>query len=254
MNEVEIFKYENKEVRTQIINNDIWFCLKDVCDILEIGHVTDTKNRLKKDGVDTVEVIDKLGRKQQATFINESNLYKVIFQSRKAKAERFTEWVTSEVLPSIRKHGAYMTKNTLEQAIEDPDFLINLLTELKKEKEKINTLQETVKILQPKASYYDLVLQSTDLLSVTQIAKDYGMSAMQMNLLLANFEIQFCQRKQWLLYQKYANKGYTQSKTHDYIDNKGVNHTSMHTYWTQQGRLFIYDKLKENGILPLIER
>ena len=83
------------------------FCLADVCKALEITHITDVKNRLKQDGVGTAEVIDNIGRKQNATFINESNLYKTIFQSRKESAERFTEWVTSEVLPSIRKTGSY---------------------------------------------------------------------------------------------------------------------------------------------------
>lgn len=97
--ELEVFKYEEKQVRTKVVNDNVWFCLKDVCDILEICSTTDTKNRLKEDGVDTVEVIDSLGRKQQATFINESNLYKVIFQSRKAKAEEFTEW---ELFKEIR--------------------------------------------------------------------------------------------------------------------------------------------------------
>lgn len=251
---MELFKYEDKQVRTKVINDKIYFVGKDIADIL--GY-KDTSDALKRH----VDEEDKLtgcftdsGQNRSMYIINESGLYSLILSSKLESAKKFKKWVTSEVLPSIRKHGAYMTKDTIEQAMQNPDFLINLLTELKKEKEKINTLQETVKILQPKASYYDLVLQSTDLLSVTQIAKDYGMSAKQMNLLLANFEIQFCQRNQWLLYQKYANKGYTQSKTHDYIDNKGANHTSMHTYWTQQGRLFIYEKLKENGILPLIER
>lgn len=251
---MELFKYEDKQVRTKVINDKIYFVGKDIADIL--GY-KDTSDALKRH----VDEEDKLtgcftdsGQNRSMYIINESGLYSLILSSKLESAKKFKKWVTSEVLPSIRKHGAYMTKDTIEQAMQNPDFLIDLLTELKKEKEKINTLQETVKILQPKASYYDLVLQSTDLLSVTQIAKDYGMSAKQMNLLLANFEIQFCQRNQWLLYQKYANKGYTQSKTHDYIDNKGANHTSMHTYWTQQGRLFIYEKLKENGILPLIER
>lgn len=252
---MELFKYEDKQVRTKVINDEVYFVGKDVADILGYSNTAKAiRDHVDDEDKRTERIVHPLGGEQETIVINESGLYSLILSSKLASAKKFKKWITSEVLPSIRKHGSYMTKDTIEQAMQNPDFLIDLLTELKKEKEKINTLQETVKILQPKASYYDLVLQSTDLLSVTQIAKDYGMSAKQMNLLLANFEIQFCQRNQWLLYQKYANKGYTQSKTHDYIDNKGANHTSMHTYWTQQGRLFIYEKLKENGILPLIER
>ena len=106
MNDIRIFNNDEfGRVRTVIINNNPMFCLSDVCKILEIKNVSDCKNRLKIDGVGSAEVIDSLGRKQSATFINESNLYKVIFQSRKESAERFTDWVTSEILPSIRKHG-----------------------------------------------------------------------------------------------------------------------------------------------------
>lgn len=117
MNDLKIF--ENEEfgsVRTAIVNDEPMFCLSDVCKSLEIVNITNVKNRLKEDGVHTAEVIDSLGRKQNATFINEANLYKTIFQSRKESAERFTDWVTSEVLPSIRKTGSYQKpKTALEQ-------------------------------------------------------------------------------------------------------------------------------------------
>lgn len=106
--ELQIFNNsEFGQIRTVIVDSEPMFCLADVCKALEITHITDVKNRLKQDGVGTAEVIDNIGRKQNATFINESNLYKTIFQSRKESAERFTEWVTSEVLPSIRKTGSY---------------------------------------------------------------------------------------------------------------------------------------------------
>lgn len=105
--------------------------------------------------------------------------------------------------------------------------------------------------LQPKASYYDLVLQNKSLLSISKIAKDYGMSGTKMNKLLHELGIQFKQGDCWLLYQKYADKGYTQSKTHAIDSDK----SKLHTYWTQKGRLFIYETLKnKKGILPIIER
>ena len=119
MNELQIFN--NKDfgsVRTITKDNEPMFCLVDVCRALDITHVTDVKNRLKQDGVGTSEVIDSLGRKQTATFINESNLYKVIFQSRKPSAEKFTDWVTDEVIPSIRKTGSYAVPMTTGEQIQ----------------------------------------------------------------------------------------------------------------------------------------
>jgi phage antirepressor YoqD-like protein len=106
------------------------------------------------------------------------------------------------------------------------------------------------KDLQPKATYYDLILQNDSLLSVTQIAKDYGMSAKKLNRLLEEEKVQYKQSGQWFLYQKYADKGYTSSKTTVLDADRSV----MHTYWTQQGRLFIYSLLKSKGYLPLIEQ
>ena len=127
MNNLEVFNFESKEVRTKSNNNgDVWFRLKDVCEIFEIKNVSDCKNRLNKNGVGNTDIIDSLGRTQKATFINESNLYKVIFQSRKPQAERFTEWVTGEVLPSIRKHGMYATEETIDKILSNHDIGIRL--------------------------------------------------------------------------------------------------------------------------------
>ena len=105
----------------------------------------------------------------------------------------------------------------------------------------------------PKASYYDVVLQTPDALSTSQIAKDYGKSAKWLNSLLHELGVQFNQGGVWLLYQKYAEQGYTRSKTHTYCGEDGLQHSKLHTYWTQKGRLFVYNLLKEQGILPLIE-
>lgn len=106
----------------------------------------------------------------------------------------------------------------------------------------------------PKASYYDVVLQTPDVVSATQIAKDYGKSAIWLNNILHENKVQFKQGGVWLLYQKYADKGYTKSKTEIYNGSDGKQHSKIHTYWTQKGRLFIYDLLKGVGIYPLIEQ
>lgn len=137
MEELQIFKNEEfGEVRTKVIDGIPMFCLADICKALDITHVTDVKNRLKQDGVVTAEVIDSMGRKQNATFINEANLYKTIFQSRKESAERFTDWVTSDVLPSIRKTGSYSAVQTTPNVpMTYRDAVAQLLESLDREAE-----------------------------------------------------------------------------------------------------------------------
>ena len=109
--------------------------------------------------------------------------------------------------------------------------------------------------MQLKASYYDVVLNSPDLVSITEISKDYGWSTQRMNDYLHTKGVQFKQGGRiWILYQKHAEKGYTSTKTHTYPATEGTIHTKVHTYWTQKGRLFIYDLLKADGILPIIEQ
>lgn len=250
----EVFNFHGQEVRTVTIDNDPYFSNADVCKILDINNPSQALKRLKQDGVITNEVIDGLGRKQDMKFVSESNLYKLIFQSKKKEAEAFTDWVTSEVLPAIRKHGLY----AIDDLLENPDMAIAALQKLKEERqlrlkaqEEVAQKNQIIQELQPKATYYDLVLQNKSLVAISVIAKDYGMSAKKMNKILHELKIQFKQGNTWLLYQKYAGKGYTQSKTHT-ID---ADYSKMHTYWTQKGRLFLYDLLKnKKGILPLIEQ
>ena len=117
MNELQVFNFQENQVRTQNRNNEIWFCLKDVCSILELSNSRKVVERLNEKGVTTSDTLTK-GGLQKMTFINESNLYKVIFQSRKPQAEQFTEWVTSEVLPTLRKTGSYRLPQTPEEKIQ----------------------------------------------------------------------------------------------------------------------------------------
>lgn len=258
MNELKIFSNsEFGEVRTVVANGEPMFCLSDICRVLEIGNSRQAKTRLKADGVISNDIIDSLGRTQSADFINESNLYRLVFQSRKENAEKFTDWVTSEVLPSIRRHGLY----AMDELLENPDIAINALLKLKEEKEKRKALEIENKVkdqqiaeLKPKATYYDLILQCKDLISMTEIAKDYGMSAKGMNAKLHELGVQFKQSGVWFLYAKYQDKGYTQTKTQNYNKPDGTQGVATHMYWTQKGRLFLYDLLKANGILPMIER
>lgn len=254
MNEVEIFKYEEKQVRTQLINNDIWFVGKDVADILGYSNTA----KAIRDHVDEedklTERIVLSGQNREVIFINESGLYSLVLSSKLESAKKFKKWVTSEVLPTIRKHGAYMTPEVIEKTLTNPDFIIGLATELKKAQTRNVFLENEVKILQPKAKYTDEVLNSPNVVAITQIAKDYGMSAVKMNKLLNDLGIQYKLRNQWLLVQKYSDKGYVKSKTQEYFDTNGNIHTAMTTYWTQKGRLFIYETLKQQNILPVIEQ
>lgn len=182
----------------------------------------------------------------KGSFISEPMVYKLAFKANNALAEKFQDWLAVDVLPQIRKHGMYAK----DELLDNPDLLLDVITKYKEERTHRLMAEQQVLELQPKATYYDLVIQNKSLLSVTKIAKDYGMSARKMNSLLHEYGVQFKQGDMWFLYQGYADKGYTQSFTH-VIDDEN---SRMSTKWTQKGRLFIYETLKSHGYLPLIER
>lgn len=264
-NEVQTYVFDNKDVRTLVIDNEPWFVGKDVAAIL--GYAKPA-NAVKKYVTDKYKGVTKMmtpGGTQNVTIISEPGLYKLIFKSHAPNAEKFTDWVAEEVLPSIRKHGAYATPVTIDSILADPDSGIRLLQELKEErKQKEQALlkasreregrliaEQKVNEYEPKASYYDLILQNKSLMNITQIAKDYGMGGAEMNKKLHELGVQFKQSGNWLLYAKYQKNGWTQSTTELVNHGKKV---VLHTKWTQKGRIGIYQILKENGILPLIER
>ena len=258
MEELKVF--ENAEfgsVRTTTVNGEIMFVGKDVAEILGYSNPRDALAKRVDDEDKGVAKCDTLGGKQDLTMINESGLYSLILSSKMPNAKKFKHWVTADVLPAIRKTGMYAT----DELLDNPDLAIQAFTALKLEREKNKKLNTTVKVqeqqimeLQPKASYYDLVLNCPDLLSVTVIAKDYGKSAKWLNNFLKEHQIQFKQGGIWLLYKEYAEKGYTSTKTHTVNGNDGKQHSKVNTYWTQKGRLFIYALLKNEGILPIMEQ
>lgn len=259
--ELQIFQNaEFGSVRSIVINDEPYFVGKDVAEIL--GYSNTRKALLdhvdEDDKTDEVTIRDSMGREQTPVLINESGLYSLVLSSKLPAAKRFKRWVTSEVLPAIRRHGLY----AVDDMLSNPDAIIEALQAYKAERmqrlalEAENAVQKQQLIeMQPKASYYDVVLNSPDLVSITEISKDYGWSAQRMNEYLHTKGVQFKQGGRiWILYQKYAEKGYTSTKTHAYPATDGTIHTKVHTYWTQKGRLFIYDLLKADGILPLIEQ
>ena len=256
---MELQVYKNAEfgsVRTTTLGGQPYFVGKDVAGILSYSNT-------RKALIDHVDEEDKgvtkcdtLGGKQDLVIINESGLYSLILSSKMPNAKKFKRWVTSEVLPAIRKHGLYAT----DDLIANPDLAIAAFTALKEEREKNKELMAAVAIgqqqiaeMKPKATYYDVVLKCRDAVNISVIAKDYGWSAMRMNEYLHEKGIQFKQGDIWLLYQKYAPNGYSKTNTHIYEDSKGIQHTKVHTKWTQKGRLFIYEQLKADGIYPQIE-
>lgn len=238
MNELQTFNFEGLPVRTLKVDEEPYFVGKDVADIL--GYSNSRKALL-----DHVDEEDKLtsrivtaGQNRNQTIINESGLYSLIFSSKLESAKRFKRWVTSDVLPSIRKHGIYATDNVIENTLNNPDYIINILTEYKKEREHNLLLQQQVGELKPKADYYDQILKSKKLITVNAIAKDYGMSAQALNKILHDLKVQFKQSGQWLLYAKYHDKGYTSSEPHKYTKKDGTEDFKLHTKWTQKGRIF----------------
>lgn len=250
-NKIVIFKYkEFGEIRTLNIDGEPWFVGKDIAS--KLGY-TDTFGALKKhvDGDDKQNCQnDSFETPRGLTIINESGLYSLILSSKLTSAKKFKRWVTSEVLPSLRKHGAYFTAETLHKTMSDPRELAKLLTTLADEQEKRRKLEEENAFLSVKANYYDRILQSKNSVPVTQIAKDYGMTAIAFNKMLHDYGIQYSIRNSWVLYAEYANLGYTQSKTYQIGDDKAI----MHTCWTQAGRIFLYNFLAERGITPMCER
>lgn len=191
---------------------------------------------------------------KRGDFITEPQLYKLAIKANSAQAEKFQDWVTSEVLPAIRKHGTYMTDQTIEEVLTNPDTIIRLATDLKNERKEKLMLAQQVTELKPKADYTDLILSNKTLVTITFIAKDYGMSGLAMNKLLHDLGVQYSQSGVWLLYAKHQTKGWTQSETTEVVRKDGSEKLVMNTKWTQKGRLGLYELLKDNGYLPLIER
>lgn len=264
MSNLQIFNNADfGEVRTLTIDGEPYFVGKDVAEILGYERTT-------KAIVDRVDEEDRnmLTSETQSQFgielgqrggwlINESGLYSLILSSKLPAAKKFKHWVTSEVLPAIRKHGMY----AIDEFLDNPDMAIAALTALKEERAKTKALQtenaqqkQMIGELKPKADYMDKILNNKGLVTISQIAKDYGMSGRAMNEKLHELGVQYKQSGQWLLYSKYHDKGYTHSRTINITHSDGTPDVTMETKWTQKGRVFIYELLKGVGVLPVIEQ
>ena len=267
-NKIKVF--ENAEfgsVRTVTINGEPWFVASDVCKALEINNVSMAISRLDDDEKNTISLTEGIPGNPNKTIVNEPGLYSLVLSSRKPEAKAFKRWITHEVIPDIRQYGMYATSDFLDKALGNPDNWIRMLTEysaVKKENEtlKLETVEQKaviksqnnqITLMKPKATYYDLVLQTKNAVNITTIAKDYGLSAVTLNKKLHDYGVQYKQGGTWLLYQQYADMGYTKTRTGVYTNKAGEEYASVHTQWTQKGRMFIYEILKEHGILPKME-
>lgn len=269
MNELKVFENEEfGKIRTIMIENEPWFVAKDVAVVLGYKNGRDALAKHVDNEDRGVAKCDTLGGTQDLTIINESGVYALVFGSKLESAKRFKHWITHDVLPTIRKTGGYINSDELfietyfEGSSEETKNILRLnLSKIRQLNEEKRQLQQTVSVMQPKVTYYDIVLNCKDLVAISVIAKDYGQaqqisewSAKHMNQYLHEKGVQYKQGSIWLLYQKYASSGYTSTRTYTYQDWKEESHTDIRTYWTQKGRLFIYEMMKADGNLPLIEQ
>lgn len=269
-NEIQIFNNEEfGSVRTIEVNGEPYFVGKDVAEILgysDLSHAildhVDAEDRFnsKTQGQNTPEF------GQRGTWlINESGLYSLILSSKMPNAKKFKRWVTSEVLPAIRKTGnysitdkpdSYIISDPIERAkrwIEEYEERKALEVKNAQLEEKTQIQEQQILEYEPKVTYYDIVLNCQDAQPITVIAKDYGKSPQWLNSFLKEQGVQYKCKETWVLKQKYASCGYTKTKT--YYDNYGDKPKGhIRTLWTQKGRLFIYDFLKSFDILPIVER
>lgn len=266
-NEIQLFNFDNQQVRTLVIDDQPYFVGKDVAEILGYRKPRNAiSNHIEESDKKDAPIQGPLGGTQTMTVINESGLYDLIFDASrqsnnpdiKKRAKEFRHWVTSEVLPSIRKHGAYLTDQKAMDIITNKDALADLMqqaaNQLREKDVKIERLTAELEVANKKATYVDVIIESKDDILITQIAQDYGMSAVKFNRVLHELGVQRRVNGQWVLYAKYQGQGYIASRTTSYPGKDGRIHTKVNTTWTQKGRLFLYELLKGNGILPLIEQ
>jgi prophage antirepressor-like protein len=241
------------EIRTAGTSEDPLFCLSDVCSVLGLRQ-GDVKQRLDDGVVSTQPIIDTLGREQQANFVNEDGLYDVILDSRKPQAKAFRKWVTSEVLPAIRKTGGYLATKpddtpeeimaralTIAQATlaKREERLKQLEAQAEQQQATIEIQTEEIKKSAPKVSYYDNHLQSVNTQTSTQAAKQIGMDAEKLHKKLKEIGIIYRQSGQWILHAPYSTWGMHSTRTQTYTRSDGSTGTSVYTVWTTKGVRFI---------------
>ena len=260
-NEIRIFSNPQfGEVRvTATENGEPMFCAKDVAAALGYADTADAIQRHCKSGKKVFHPHANGIGGVNMVFITEKDVYRLIMRSNLPDAEKFQDWVCDDVLPSIRKHGAYMTQDVIERTLQDPDYLIQLATTLKEEKQKrieaesvaakrgliIAEQQKELMEAAPKVEYHDKVLSSQGYLTVNMIAASIGISDRKLNKLLCEWGVQYKESGSYQLYAPYRGKGYAKQIPYPYRDSMNQIKTKQHLYWTEAGKKFIIE-LYEN--------
>ncbi len=256
MKELKIFENnEFGEVRTSIIDDEPYFSLNDVCRILEINNPRMAKTRLNGDGVSTTDGVDSLGRRTDVTMISEANLYKLIFQSRKAEAERFADWVTSEVLPAIRRDGIYMTEKKAEEILANPDAIIEIANKWKRAEAKLSLAETKIEEDKPKVLFAETVAASKQSCLVGELAKLISQEAIRTGksdrAIGQNKLFKWMRDKGYLCRhgarknqpkQTYIEQGLFEIKKGSYIDGAGASITTTTTKVTGKGQVYFVNK------------
>lgn len=246
-NQLQVFNNEEfGQVRTTIINNEPWFVVKDVCSVLEIKNSRDALSRLDDDEKGVVST-DTLGGKQDLSIVNEAGLYTLVLGSRKPEAKRFKRWITHDIIPSIRKHGAYMTEQTIEKVLTDPDFIIQLATQLKDEKAKRLEVEKQIEEQKPLVTFAETCLKSSDNILVRQLSKianDEGIEIGEKRL--------YTKLREWGLIMKHSTEPYQYGMDREWfvVEENNVKtpygvKLSKTTKVTPKGQVYIIERLKK---------
>lgn len=255
MQELQIFKNsEFGEIRTVTKNNEPWFIATDVCSALDISNTSQALTRLDDDEKNTIILNEGIGNPNKS-IVSEYGLYNLILASRKKEAKKFKRWITHEVIPTIRKHGAYMTSEVIEKTLSDPDYLIRLATNLKEEKAKRALAEAQIEKDKPKVLFADTVSASNKSCLVGELAKLISQEAIRrgeinkkigQNNLFAwmrsnGYLCKSGERKNQPL-QQYVEQGLFELKKGSYVDSNGSNITTTTTKVTGKGQIYFVNK------------
>ena len=260
MNDLKLFENPKfGKVRTITEDGKILFCGSDVAKTLGYKRPADAITTHCRGSV--IYRLPTNGGEQNIKFITEGDVIRLVARSPLPEAAKVESWIFDEVVPSVLRHGAYMTPDTIEKILDDPDTIIHLATALKEERQKRKALEaeneqqrQVIADFEPIKRYVDTILESPGAMATSQIAADYDMSARQLNKILREEGVQHCVNGQWLLYRRHMGQGYTKSRTFTFDRSDGRQDAKTQTYWTQKGRLWLNEILNRRGIYAIMDR